>query len=305
MSVCPICGRESNEVIRGYTASGVAAAFFPPRVLPEKYSLVEKDVARIWQSDQAKVLRCQHCNFGFASPFRAGDADFYEHSSYDTAYPRDKFEYGRTIEWMEKGGDLSTKTVLEIGAGKGYFLEKLIERGALPSQLVASEFSSSGREAIEALGVKCVSEDIRNIADELGQKFDFIVMFQVLEHMDDYPGLAKAVKQLSHRNSRIFISVPNGRRIDYNEEAGLLLDMPPNHVSRWYPESFKSFAQNYRMSVTACEIEGTSTRFEMTYAMINRFLRKSQDAGTWPNRVSNLADRLSSRNRRLVKLAGH
>ena len=51
------------------------------------------------------------------------------------------------------------------------------------------------------------------------------------------------------------LQFPNGDLIASNEARGLLLDMPPNHVSRWQPEAFNRWLAGFGFRLEACQHE--------------------------------------------------
>lgn len=281
---CPLCGRPPSGIINSYTAQDVAE-FFTSRVLGrERCDRMEAILHRLWGGDTVRVVRCDPCAFGYADPFVAGTAEFYQLEAPDTPYPRDKWEYAHTLRRVSDR--LSPEaSLLDIGAGKGYFLSRLIDRGWKPGNLMATEFSVSGGEAIARLGVECRPTDVRSL-DGGGRRFDAITMFQVLEHLDGYDGLMEAVARLAKPDAHLFVAVPNGARIAFNERNGLLPDCPPNHVSRWTPKSFQVFADKYGWTLEGCELEPAPTvAGEAVYGAVNRFIQRSHVRGTWARAV--------------------
>lgn len=281
---CPLCGLPPSGVINTFTAAEVAE-FFTSRVLGrERCDRMEAILVRLWDGDTVRVLRCDPCAFGYADPFVAGTAEFYQLEAPDTPYPRDKWEYAQTLRqlaaWPAKSASL-----LDIGAGKGHFLSRLIDQGWEPGSLMATEFSVTGGAAVARLGVECRPTDVRGL-DVGERRFDAITMFQVLEHLDDYDGLMDAVSRLAEPDAHLFVAVPNGARIAFNERNGLLPDCPPNHVSRWTPRSFEVFADKYGWRLEACAVEPAPTvTGEAVYGAVNRFIQRSHAPGSWARMV--------------------
>jgi len=290
MSICPLCARPTSDVLRRFTLCETAETFCPEMLGRDKYLHMQRILEQLWSCDHVEVLRCGHCDFGFSDPFVAGNAEFYNLQAPDTPYPRDKWEYRRTLR-VFAGLRGSVRSVLDVGAGKGYFLRHLISDGWSPGQLESTEFSITGRRAIEALGASCHPMDVRQLKDS-GKQFDAICMFQVLEHCDGYDALLDALGSLTAPNAHLFIAVPNGRRVDFDESVGVWFDRPPNHISRWTPDSFGVFAAKYGWRIEEIELEpAPSVASEAAYGAINTFLVNSHRPGSWARWSYGQADR--------------
>jgi SAM-dependent methyltransferase len=286
---CPLCSASPSGVIHAFTSAEIADFFTPRSLSRAKYARMVSILEGLWRRTAVKVVKCDACAFCYADPFVAGTPEFYNLEAPDTPYPRDKWEYRRTLQQLARWPE-TTSTLLDVGAGKGYFLSQLIGRGWEPRNLMAAEFSTLGRSAIERLGVECYQGDVRSLSTD--RRFDAICLFQVLEHLDGYDELFAALSRLSKPNAHLFVAVPNGARIDLNERLGLLLDLPPNHISRWTPRSVQILAEKYGWTVESCELEPeTSMTQEAAYAAVNRFIRTAYLPRSWARAVFKVADR--------------
>ena len=286
---CPLCSASPSGVIHTFTSAEVADFFTPRSLSKAKYARMVTILEGMWRRGAVNVVKCDACEFCYADPFVAGTPEFYNLEAPDTPYPRDKWEYRRTLQQLARWSETAS-TLLDVGAGKGYFLSQLIGRGWDPRNLMAAEFSTSGRAAIERLGVECRPGDVRSLSAD--RRFDAICMFQVLEHLDGYDELFAAIAGLSKPNVHLFIAVPNGARIDFNERLGLLLDFPPNHISRWTPRSVQILADKYGWTLESCELEPkASMAQDAAYAAVHRFIRTAHRPRSWARAVFTMADR--------------
>lgn len=302
---CPLCGQPPSSVINTFTVTDVAEFFTSRAIDPEACDRMETILAELWGGNTVQVMRCDPCEFGYADPFVAGTADFYGLEAPDTPYPRDKWEYRHTLQQLA-GWPSATSSLLDIGAGKGHFVSRLVDRGWKPGNLMTTEFSAAGKAAIERLGVECRPLDVRSL-DVGGRRFDAICLFQVLEHLDRYDELMEALSRLAGPGAHLFLAVPNGARIAFNERHGLLPDCPPNHVSRWSPQSFRVFADRYGWRLEDCATEPAPTvSGEAVYGAVNRFIQRSHAPRTWARRVYAAAGRrpFSGRANKVVKALG-
>lgn len=286
---CPLCGASPSGVIHTFTSAEVADFFTPRSLCGAKYARMVSILEGMWRRNAVKVAKCGACEFCYADPFVAGTAEFYNLEAPDTPYPRGKWEYRRTLQQLARWSGTAS-TLLDVGAGKGCFLSQLIGQGWDPRNLMAAEFSTSGRGAIERLGVECHQGDVRSLSTD--RRFDAICMFQVLEHLDGYDELFAALSRLSKPSAHLFLAVPNGARIDFNERLGLLLDYPPNHISRWTPRSIRILADKYDWTLEGCELEPEASILrDATYAAVHRFIRTSRQPRSWARAVFTVADR--------------
>jgi hypothetical protein len=126
-------------------------------------------------------------------------------------------------------------------------------------------------------------------------------LFEVLEHLDGYDALFAAIDRIGRTTVDLFMAVPNGARITFNEQNGLQDDCPPNHISRWSPQSFGVLAQNYGWTVEGCEFEPPTMRQEAVYGAVNRYIHNSHRAGSWSRFTYGVAERNFSRSGRVNK----
>jgi SAM-dependent methyltransferase len=296
---CPICGSTDGYGVAAYRADEAAQAFVPRKLEPSRHGALSRKLSMLWHDAPCVLRRCDRCDFLYADPFASGDAEFYELASPDTSYPKRKWEFDRTRQELRERG-LVQPRVLEVGAGKGAFLRQLLEDGCSPENLQAIEFSSSGRAAIEKLGINCLAEGLRSV--DLGRTFGVVCMFQVLEHLDDYDGIFAALERLVRPGGHVFIATPNGAWISLNESRHLLRDMPPNHLTRWSRTSFASLARRFGWHLEQCELEPPSHLQSVSHVLADRYVRLVGDESFWESRAAELAMRIGSRRiARLIK----
>jgi SAM-dependent methyltransferase len=155
--------------------------------------------------------------------------------------------------------------------------------------VLATEFSDYGRRAIEALGVRCVAEDIRALPRDVPEApFDVVCLFQVLEHLDGLDALFRQLNALTHPAAHLFIAVPNDARVEFNEHHGSLLDLPPNHVGRWTRAAFDALAERHGWRVVAHEVEPEGAMSQVKQLVTYRYMRRRQDARSLANRVERI-----------------
>jgi len=253
---CPAC-LSSNTTLLFNVSSKEAAQLLVIREGPHRgrhealVSLIETQ----WQGDVCAVRECGNCGFGFAAPFVAGNAEFYNLAYPTVSYPSMKWEFARTIRALQQ---LPTRnaTALDVAAGHGFFLDLCVPDLFTPSNVMATEFNDESALLLRSKGYEVRSTDIRSSDfDDMRGKLDFIFLFQVVEHLDDVDALFSRLRELSTETGNIFLAVPNVRWIRHREETGSLKDLPPTHIGRWTPAAFSSIAQRHGLAVTSHEVE--------------------------------------------------
>jgi SAM-dependent methyltransferase len=225
----------------------------------------------------------------FAHPFVGGDADFYQiayEGQGSGSYPVDRWEYGESLAICRSlSGSFDSAACLEIGAGDGAFVRRLVGAGVPPRAITALEYSNFGREAITS---KCPGVSVRH-GDELNLLpdgwYSHIFLFQVLEHLGDLDSFLARLRQLLKPGGSVLISVPNPRRIEFNELNGLLLDTPPNHVSRFSNGAVESLSARTGFRLLRVADEGFSWGGLLPQYLRYRYLRIAQTPRSIPAKI--------------------
>jgi len=147
-------------------------------------------------------------------------------------YESDKAEFRKAIELISK---YRPKKILEIGAGRGYFLEKIKNS----FQVKAIEYSKRNLSLLKSKNIPLDEED---------DTYNFIVSFQVFEHVDNLQDLLNFVDKKLENFGYLLISVPNNDS-PYFQETFDVLDYPPHHMHQFNEYSLKYIAKvlNYEL----------------------------------------------------------
>lgn len=225
---CLVCNsRECVDLILSVKSSEAAKTFLENWNSDGQTSL-ESHISKLWQSDECQILKCRDCGSRFANPHKAGDSKFYNWVSATPEYPNSRWEFELAKNAVAQ---LFAKNdrFLEIGAGSGQFVESLLDIGIDPSSIVVTEFSAQTVRTLKSLGVNLQSVDFRD--GVAGGPFDFIFLFQTLEHLDRLDESVSSLSKLSSSGAHAFISVPNIDYIEWAESSFGGIDMPPNHIT--------------------------------------------------------------------------
>lgn len=273
---CPVCG-STRLSTTGSVTSQDAALHFCAREDASRFAELRGSIETLWGRTTADLHVCADCRFGFAWPYVAGDADYYRLAYERAQYPADKWDYVRAERALD---ELPTPTrVLEIGAGFGYFLDRV--RARVPAvDVIATEYGEPAREVLTAKGYDARPLDVRSLDEG---RFDLICAFQVVEHMDDLAGLGATLERQLTPGGHVLVAVPNRERIAFDEARGSLLDMPPNHIGRWSREAFETFAAAHGLDLVAFDHEPHVMRTYIRTDIAYSYARRAQVAGTVPH----------------------
>ena len=277
-SICPLCSCDNATQIWKASCSEQASHFLSPLVNRDKYEKLKEHIYNLQKSSFVSLNKCSECNFIYSFPHIAGDKKFYDLIFSNTnKYPNNRWEFFKSIEIIENS-KLKTPKILEIGSGDGAFIRKLLKNKiTTKSSINAIEYSIFGKSKIKSMGVKCLEIDINENKNKLPhEKYDFICLFQVLEHLDNLQKLADSLKNLLSKNGELLIAVPNDKIIEFNESNGALLDMPPNHIGRWSKKTFIKYCDLNNLNLLEHEVEPFSLKKFLLMFFSYRFLRNAQ-----------------------------
>ena len=282
---CPVCSTNKAHHLWSVTSKEAAQHFVLAEKYPERFSDLVSHIEVLWGKNTCEVVRCDNCAFCYSHPYIAGDAKFYDLAYIYSTYPSWKWEFQQTYDVLSKHSNSNIK-FMEIGAGDGAFVKRVAENIVPKENIFCTEFSVYGREQIEKFGVKCMPVDFRTLSSpELMKNFDAVCMFQVLEHLDNLEPLFQKLNWLMKSGGSLFIAVPNGNRIEFNELNGALLDMPPNHIGRWNKKCFEIIGKQNGFRVEDYKMEEDDFVAGVKEFAFYRLLRRSQKSGSFENRL--------------------
>ena len=109
---------------------------------------------------------------------------------------------------LKKINNLDKKKIIEIGYGKGFFLEWAKNKKL---DIIGYEINEEFHK-IAKLNHKVILGDGRNISREISVKFDLIILFDVVEHIDKEKLLSffENLYELLNEKGEVLLRFPNG-----------------------------------------------------------------------------------------------
>lgn len=198
---CPLCGQRSALYSRGTTE---AAAYF---VVSEHYAIAA------WEHGQRlAVYRCEACGHGFspAAILPAVLAKWYEQAPPDTWFVVEASARRRTARRVLNY--LATLvsppgTLLDVGAGAGFFLEEARRSGW---QIAGLEPSAWGQKyARDVLSISTVQAGgFETLATLPAASFNVLTAFDVIEHVLDPAALVAACARVLTPGGMLVLATP-------------------------------------------------------------------------------------------------
>ena len=122
--------------------------------------------------------------------------------------------------------------ILDVGCGGGIICEPLARLGAkvtgidfAPNNIIAAKIHSKKNK----LKINYINKDIEK--SKLDEKFDVILMFEVLEHLDNWKKTIKNIKKNLNKNGLIIIST-----INRNPLSKLFAINIAENILHWIPK---------------------------------------------------------------------
>lgn len=190
------------------------------------------------------LYKCNKTQLKFFIPFNTAGSDrLYEQleQKFDWYYLPRKWEHDIAIEDLQ-----DCQKVLEVGCGKGAFVERLSNELKLDSQGI--ELNQAAANYAKSKGIQVNTVDIEQLATEKAGYFDAVCTFQVLEHISQPQPFLRNLIKLVKLGGKVIISVPNAESFaQYSQDK--LLDQPPHHMTRWNKTTFLSLTNLFPLKI--------------------------------------------------------
>ncbi len=125
---------------------------------------------------------------------------------------REKYEKQIILSLRESVPDFKPTSILEVGPGVGYFLQRVVDEFELPQNSATTcELNKDHSEDLQAKGFNSLFGDFSLINFE--EHFDLFLAIDVIEHIEDVSILPKIIKNLLSPEGVALIQVPINRKI--------------------------------------------------------------------------------------------
>ena len=128
-------------------------------------------------------------------------------------YFRKIWEAAKIKDFRKLAGS-GKKKILDVGCGEGRFLSLLKEYGDPVWELVGLDLDEKAAELCRRKGFRCETARIEDFAKR--EKFDVIIMFQLIEHVDNPRLVIESMRGMLTPGGILVLETPNPRGLDYN-----------------------------------------------------------------------------------------
>ena len=191
--------------------------------------------------DKVQLWKCNQTDLNFFSPrSAAGGEELYKALRKNNWYYKPwKWEHDFAISQVKENSE-----ILEVGCAEGSFLEKCKE--LKNCKVTGLELNSDAVDIAKTKKLNVVLEDIMTFNTT---QYDYVLMFQVLEHINDLKPFFQKVVSLTKKGGRIVISVPNNDSFIRKTASTNFLNMPPHHMLLWRKKSLMNLAEVFGLTV--------------------------------------------------------
>ena len=236
-NLCPACYTENSINLESIDLE-LQHAFYSPGNVAVQNELTK---AISLSSQGYKMLKCTNCGLEYASPLVSPYTDWYG-IAYKalSLYPAQRWECNYVLNHLQ-----SSDLIAELGCGVGFFLKKC------KSKKINCHGFDFSKDVID----KCLTDNLTvslmdlsntNSTDNFLEKskFNSIVSFHVLEHLDNPSQLFNFAWRHSLENADLWISVPSDKRLTRLFQEQDFLDQPPHHLTRWNANSLEKIGHH-------------------------------------------------------------
>jgi 2-polyprenyl-3-methyl-5-hydroxy-6-metoxy-1,4-benzoquinol methylase len=245
---------------------------------------------RFGQIDEYSVAYCPNCDFSFLRELISTD-DI--KALYNRYYPYEGITNTK-LSWRYSNGlfqkllrsltgnidlayyALPGQKVLDVGCGKGVSLQILRLNGAIGTGL---EIDERCIKHLRSEDLTCIEGTLEKYAKTTKERYDLIIMNQLLEHEYNPITVLRTAKGLLNYNGKIMVSCPNYNSIWRIRYKGNWIHWHvPFHVSYFTKKSFSMMS-----SYLGLEIEKFLTRTPLDWAAMNFYMRKRNPVRGYKN----------------------
>lgn len=194
--------------------------------------------------DTLLQYQCPDTMMRFFSPASlAGNGEFYTSLEDRDAYYNDwKWDYETAWPFISNGS-----SVLDIGCGRGAFLEKL--KKDKDCTIYGLELNPSAFQLLQKKNIPSQMQTIEEHTLSNKNKYDVVCFFQVLEHIHSVRSFLDAAIQCLKPGGLLIAAVPNNEPYMFGFNKYDWLNLPPHHMGWWNYNSLYKLASHFPVVV--------------------------------------------------------
>lgn len=202
------------------------------------------------------ALRCPACGYEkYVPEISSQQHDVYEadadYAADTYAAPDDLWRWCHSYAraYVQSHG-ANGKSLLDVGCGNGFFVARMKSLGLRAQGVDFNELAiAHGRQAFGLTEAEISGRSLRELT-ALPGRFDFITLFDVLEHLPRPRETLLELRELLAPGGVAIVAVPNANAI-WRPPA----DFPPHHLSRFTPAALRAILQGVDLRVERLDEE--------------------------------------------------
>ena len=199
--VCPACLSTRNHLTIEFSAEQAAQDFVQAKEYPEINLKLRSHLKRLWKGDTCEIRSCANCGMGFSWPFVSGDDVFYNLAYPTVGYP--KISGNSREHCAPSGSATSHQSTSRCRCRLRVLLGPFTPARSRAEQSRGDRIQRNSIDRLRSRGYVTISDDIRSSKfNSRTSTFDYIFLFQVVEHMDQLDGLFSRLRTLTNSADR-------------------------------------------------------------------------------------------------------
>ncbi|MCB7481323.1 class I SAM-dependent methyltransferase [Christiangramia sediminis] len=225
------------------------------------------NVNHFFSTKSLSLYKCKSTGYRFYYPYTSiGDAHFYsELSKVRKNYYSTRWEHLQSLAYLK-----NKENVLEIGSGFGIYLSLLAENKINGKGLELNPQAIENNNSPYTIENKLIGEESK----ENPNKYDAVVMFQVLEHVPKVNSFITDALNSLKKGGKLIIGVPNNNPYLFINDKHHTLNLPPHHAGLWNKKSLKSLEKVFPLELEVIEFEPLEESYDQ---FINHLLSNKQN----------------------------
>jgi 2-polyprenyl-3-methyl-5-hydroxy-6-metoxy-1,4-benzoquinol methylase len=216
-----------------------------PTVKSKYKTELNTDVSRFFEGiHELAIYQCQTSKLKFYYPFSVvSDGQFYADLAkfYKGYYNLWRWEHQYIFDIIKP-----QEKILEIGCGRGYFLQKLLEK---QTDSIGLDFNEDAIEEGKKMGVTILNQTIEEHAQKHPESYDTVCAFQLFEHVNEVQDFLKSTVKCLKKGGLLAIGVPNNDSYYFKNDPYHTLNLPPHHMLLWDKNSLAYVAEMFGLEV--------------------------------------------------------
>jgi SAM-dependent methyltransferase len=179
----------------------------------------------------------------FYPPSLAGDGKFYSSLEDLSGYYNEwRWDHDKAYPFIP-----AASKVLDIGCGRGSFLEKL--KKEKNCKIHGLELNPSAFRVLQQKQIPSQMQTIEEHSLTHKEHYDVITFFQVLEHISSVRTFIQSAIECLKTGGLLIAAVPHNKPYMFGFNKYDWLNLPPHHMGWWNDESLKNLSKFFPLEV--------------------------------------------------------